>query len=222
MITVEDPVEYRLAGLNQVQIHDKIDLTFARVLRAALRQDPDVILVGEMRDQATVETGLRAAMTGHMVLSTLHTEDAISTPLRLIDMGAPRYMVAMSLQLVLAQRLVRLICEACAQPHALLPNEHNWLRQGIGERLEALRCRKGTGCGRCNNTGYVGRSGIYEMLEMTRAVTEAANSGDPNVFAAAAREQMGGQTLRGSALQLVVDGRTTVEEAMKASSEFDD
>ena len=222
VITVEDPVEYRLAGLNQVQIHDKIDLTFARVLRAALRQDPDVILVGEMRDQATVETGLRAAMTGHMVLSTLHTEDAISTPLRLIDMGAPRYMVAMSLQLVLAQRLVRLICEACAQPHALLPNEHNWLRQGIGERLEALRCRKGTGCGRCNNTGYVGRSGIYEMLEMTRAVTEAANSGDPNVFAAAAREQMGGQTLRGSALQLVVDGRTTVEEAMKASSEFDD
>ena len=221
VITVEDPVEYRLPGINQVQIHDKIELTFERVLRAALRQDPDVILVGEMRDQATVETGLRAAITGHMVLSTLHTNDAASTPIRLLDMGAPPYMVAMSLQLVLAQRLIRLVCDACAQPHAPLPSEQHWLRQALGDRLDTLRLRKGTGCSRCNNTGYVGRSGIYEMLEMTRVVTEAANSGDPNAFAAAAREQMGGQTLRDSALQLVTDGRTTVEEAMKASSEFD-
>jgi MSHA biogenesis protein MshL len=106
IITVEDPVEYRLPGINQVQVHDKIELTFARVLRSVLRQDPDVILVGEMRDQETVETGLRAALTGHMVLSTLHTNDALTTPIRLLDMGAPRYMVAMSLQLVLAQRLV--------------------------------------------------------------------------------------------------------------------
>ena len=113
IITVEDPVEYRLPGINQVQIHEKIDLTFSRVLRTALRQDPDVILVGEMRDQGTVETGLRAAMTGHMVFSTLHTNDAVSTPIRLLDMGAPRYMVAMSLQVVLAQRLLRLVCESC-------------------------------------------------------------------------------------------------------------
>ena len=221
VITVEDPVEYRLPGINQVQIHDKIELTFERVLRAALRQDPDVILVGEMRDQATVETGLRAAITGHMVLSTLHTNDAASTPIRLLDMGAPPYMVAMSLQLVLAQRLIRLVCDACAQPYTPLPSEQHWLRQALGDRLDTLRLRKGTGCSRCNNTGYVGRSGIYEMLEMTRVVMEAANSGDPNAFAAAAREQMGGQTLRDSALQLVTDGRTTVEEAMKASSEFD-
>ena len=222
LITVEDPVEYRLPGINQVQIHDKIDLTFARVLRAALRQDPDVILVGEMRDQATVETGLRASMTGHMVLSTLHTNDAASTPARLIDMGAPSYMVAMSLQLVLAQRLIRLVCEACAQPHALLPNERHWLMQDLGDQVDTHRYRKGAGCNRCNNTGFVGRSGVYEMLEMTRAVTEAANSGNANTFAAAVREQMAGLTLRSAALRLVIEGRTTVEEAMKASSEFQD
>src|SRR5690606_12656697 len=114
IITVEDPVEYRLPGLNQVQVMDKIDLSFDRVLRAALRQDPDVILVGEIRDKATAEIGLRAAMTGHLVLSTLHTNDAASTPARLIDMGVPRWMVALSLQLVVAQRLVRTICPSCA------------------------------------------------------------------------------------------------------------
>ena len=123
IITVEDPVEYRLPRINQVQVHEKIELTFGRILRSALRQDPDVILVGEMRDQETVEIGLRAAMTGHMVLSTLHTNDAISTPIRLLDMGAPRYMVAMSLHLVLAQRLVRMVCESCMQEHRLLPSE---------------------------------------------------------------------------------------------------
>jgi MSHA biogenesis protein MshE len=118
IITVEDPVEYRLPGVNQVQVNEKIELGFDRVLRAALRQDPDVILVGEMRDQATVETGMRAAMTGHMVFSTLHTNDAVSTPVRLLDMGAPRYMVALSLQLVIAQRLVSVICKSCAKEHS--------------------------------------------------------------------------------------------------------
>ncbi|MBZ0133145.1 MAG: GspE/PulE family protein, partial [Rhodocyclaceae bacterium] len=121
IITVEDPVEYRLSGINQVQVNDKIELSFERVLRSALRQDPDVILVGEMRDQITAEIGLRAAITGHMVLSTLHTNDAASTPIRLLDMGVPRYMVAMSLQMVIAQRLVRVICEHCARPRTLNP-----------------------------------------------------------------------------------------------------
>jgi len=222
IITVEDPVEYRLPGINQVQIHEKIELTFGRVLRSALRQDPDVILVGEMRDQGTVETGLRAAMTGHMVLSTLHTNDAVSTPIRLLDMGAPRYMVAMSLQLVLAQRLIRMVCESCAQPYTLQPNEHEWLRHDLGDRVDSFKYRKGTGCGQCNNTGYVGRTGVYEMLEMTRPVVEAANSGDPSAFVAAARVQMGGRTLRRAAVEFVVRGRSTVEEAMKASSEFED
>jgi MSHA biogenesis protein MshE len=222
IITVEDPVEYRLPGINQVQIHEKIDLSFGRVLRSALRQDPDVILVGEMRDQGTVETGLRAAMTGHLVLSTLHTNDAVSTPIRLLDMGAPAYMVAMSLQLVLAQRLVRLVCEGCAQPHEPAPQERAWLRHVLGDGVDAHRYRKGAGCHLCNDTGYAGRTGVYEMLEMTRPVVDAANQQDPALFVDAARRQMGRQTLRQAAVDLVVAGRSTVEEAMKASSEFDD
>ncbi len=222
IITVEDPVEYRLPGINQVQIHEKIELTFARVLRTALRQDPDVILVGEMRDQGTVETGLRAAMTGHMVLSTLHTNDAVSTPIRLLDMGAPRYMVAMSLQVVVAQRLLRLVCESCGEPAQLAPNEEVWVRNELGDRAVATQFRKGRGCTQCNGTGYLGRTGVYEMLEMTRPVVEAANQPDPAVFIEAARRQIAGRTLKDHALELVVQGRTTVEEAMRIGTQVDD
>jgi len=221
IITVEDPVEYRLPGINQVQIHEKIELTFARVLRTALRQDPDVILVGEMRDQSTVETGLRAAMTGHLVLSTLHTNDAVSTPIRLLDMGAPRYMVAMSLQVVVAQRLMRIICESCAQPTELLANEHEWMRNHIGAAADGRTYLKGRGCAQCNGTGYLGRTGVYEMLEMTRPVVEAANQPDPARFVEAARTQMAGQMLTDHAVQLVISGRTTVEEAMRISTQLD-
>jgi MSHA biogenesis protein MshE len=222
IITVEDPVEYRLARINQVQVQDKIDLTFGRILRAALRQDPDVILVGEMRDQETVETGLRAAMTGHMVLSTLHTNDALSTPIRLLDMGAPRYMVAMSLHLVLAQRLVRMVCESCMREAPLLPSEHEWLRHELGDRVDGFKYVRGVGCSQCNSTGYLGRSGVYEMLEMTRPVVEAANSGDIRLFMDAARREMAGSTLRRHASMLAAQGRTTVEEAMRVSSQFED
>ena len=222
IITVEDPVEYRLPRINQVQVQEKIDLNFSRILRSALRQDPDVILVGEMRDQETVEVGLRAAMTGHMVLSTLHTNDAISTPVRLLDMGAPRYMVAMSLHLVLAQRLVRLTCESCAQEYRPLPAEHEWLRHELGQAVDAHRYLKGVGCSHCNNTGYLGRTGVYEMLEMTRPVIEAANSSDPSLFVEVARRQMQGHTLRRHAAGLATEGRTTVEEAMKVSSQLED
>ncbi len=222
IITVEDPVEYRLPGINQVQIHEKIDLTFSRVLRSGLRQDPDVILVGEMRDQDTVETGLRAAMTGHMVFSTLHTNDAISTPIRLIDMGAPRYMVAMSLQVVLAQRLMRLICESCGEAAQLSPQQQEWMQQALGNPTALSACRIGRGCTQCNGTGYLGRTGVYEMLEMTRPVVEAANQSDPATFMQVARKQMQGQMLKDHAVELVVQGRTTVEEAMRIHSQVDD
>ena len=222
IITVEDPVEYRLPGINQVQVQEKISLTFGRVLRAALRQDPDVILVGEMRDQETVEVGLRAAMTGHMVLSTLHTNDALSTPIRLLDMGAPRYMVALSLRLVLAQRLVRLICEGCAQLHQPTPAEQEWLRNELIDDASKHRFMRGTGCSQCNATGYIGRTGIYEMLEMTRAVVQAANESDPARFVEAARRQMEGNTLRRNAAHLAARGITTIEEAMKVASQVDD
>lgn len=222
LITVEDPVEYRLPGINQVQVNEKIELDFARVLRSALRQDPDIVLVGEMRDQETAQIGLRAAMTGHLVLSTLHTNDAASTPLRLMDMGVPRYMVGGSLQAVLAQRLVRVICESCTVPDPLVPNQRAWLRAELAELAESTPFFHGKGCSHCNGTGYRGRTGVYELLEMTRAVTDAVNHPDPSHFLKVAQAQMGGDTLRRHAVQLAVEGRTTVLEAMRISNQLED
>ncbi|MCX7897357.1 MAG: GspE/PulE family protein [Rhodocyclaceae bacterium] len=222
IITVEDPVEYRLPGLNQVQIQEKIDLTFARVLRSALRQDPDIILVGEMRDQETAEIGMRAAMTGHLVLSTLHTNDALSTPVRLLDMGVPRYMVALSIQLVLAQRLVRVICPNCREPYLPEPHEREWLKYELGTAGDEHRYFKGRGCAHCANTGYAGRQAVYEFLEMTNALVEAANRGDPNEFMQLGRQQMAGNTLRRDAVRLVLEGRTTIEEAMRVATQLEE
>jgi MSHA biogenesis protein MshE len=222
LITVEDPVEYRLPGINQVQVNDKIELSFARVLRSALRQDPDIVLVGEMRDQETAQIGLRAAMTGHLVLSTLHTNDAASTPLRLMDMGVPRYMVGGSLQAVLAQRLVRVICESCSEPHQPMPAERAWLRAELGELAETTPFFHGRGCSHCNGTGYRGRTGVYELLEMTRAVTDAANHPDPSHFLKVAHAEMAGNTLRRHGVQLAVEGGTTISEAMRISNQVED
>ena len=223
IITVEDPVEYRLPGVNQVQVHDKIELTFERVLRSALRQDPDVILVGEMRDRATAEIGLRAAMTGHLVLSTLHTNDAASTPIRLLDMGVPAYMVAMSLNLVIAQRLVRLVCEDCSTPHQPSAQEMAWLHHACrgNDGARPLRFARGIGCSRCNGTGYSGRTAVYEMLEMTQSLVEVANSGAPIEFVRLAREQIGRDTLLNHALQLVGSGRTTIDEAKRVAAQLE-
>jgi MSHA biogenesis protein MshE len=222
LITVEDPVEYRLAGINQVQVNDKIDLNFARVLRSALRQDPDIVLVGEMRDQETAQIGLRAAMTGHLVLSTLHTNDAVSTPLRLMDMGVPRYMVGSSLQAVLAQRLVRTICESCTTPYTPTPTEREWLSLELNDKVDKARYFHGKGCSHCNGMGYRGRTGVYELLEMTRAVVDAANDPDPAHFLKVAQQQMAGETLRRHAVQLVVQGRTTITEAMRISNQVEE
>ena len=222
LITVEDPIEYRLPGINQVQVNDKIELNFARVLRSALRQDPDIVLVGEMRDQETAQIGLRAAMTGHLVLSTLHTNDAASTPLRLMDMGVPRYMVSGSLQAVLAQRLVRVICESCSEPYQLPAPERAWLRAELGDRAETVPFFHGRGCSHCNGTGYRGRTGVYELLEMTRAVNEAVNHPDPSHFLKVAHAEMRGETLRRSGVRLAIQGRTTVSEAMRISNQMED
>ncbi|MEW6132899.1 MAG: ATPase, T2SS/T4P/T4SS family [Pseudomonadota bacterium] len=222
LITVEDPVEYRLPGANQVQINEKIDLTFTRVLRSALRQDPDVILVGEMRDQETAQIGMRAAMTGHLVLSTLHTNDAASTPVRLLDMGVPAYLVATSLQVVLAQRLVRRICESCSEPYQIKPTEREWLKGELGDMTEKHRYYHGRGCSHCNGTGYLGRTGVYEMLEMTEALTDAITHHDPTHFVKLANAQMAGRTLRRHVTNLVVTGKTTVAEAMRVSNLFED
>ena len=221
IITVEDPVEYRLSGITQVQVNDKIELSFSKVLRSTLRQDPDVILVGEMRDPETAEIGLRAAITGHLVLSTLHTRDAASTPFRLLDMGVPAYMVATSLQAVIAQRLVRINCEVCSEPHEPDAHETAWLSGLLqeGERINALR---GRGCSTCNGTGYTGRQGVYEMLEMDAELTQSASRSDPAAFLRAARERLAGQTLTYHALELVRQGRTSLAEAMRVGYDLED
>ena len=222
IITVEDPIEYRLPGINQVQVNAKIDLTYARILRAALRQDPDVILVGEMRDEETVHIGLRAVMTGHMVFSTLHTRDAASTLSRLVDMGAPRYMVAATVQVVLAQRLLRRVCESCSEPYSPTPQEVEWLEhQGI-QRGSWGELKHGRGCSRCNNTGYLGRVGVYEMLEMTEPLVEAAAHDDASRCTQAARESMQGKTMLDRALELMTQGQTSVAEVMRISNQVED
>lgn len=225
IITVEDPVEYRLPGLNQVQVHDKIDLTFSRVLRACLRQDPDVLLVGEMRDQETAEIGLRAAMTGHLVVSTLHTNDAAGAVLRLSDMGVPPYMAALGLRLVLAQRLVRVVCDSCRMPYEPAAHEHEWMAKELalmqsedGAPLQQGGFFKGVGCNSCHQTGYRGRTGIYEMIEMTPEMTHAASQGDHIAFNQIAQKQFANYTLKRDAIRLVQAGRTTIAEAMRAST----
>ncbi|MBL4954398.1 Flp pilus assembly complex ATPase component TadA, partial [Neobacillus sp. YIM B02564] len=205
---------YKLAGVNQVQVNDKIELDFARVLRASLRQDPDVVLVGEMRDQETAQIGMRAALTGHLVFSTLHTNDAVSTPNRLLDMGVPPYIMASALQLVLAQRLVRVICDVCDEPHALSLLEREWLKAELGNRVDEHDFRHGRGCSHCNSSGYRGRIGVYEMLEMTQSLADIASESNPQAFIREAERQMNGWTLRRHAVQLAVEGKTTVAEAM--------
>src|SRR5467141_1493507 len=216
VITVEDPIEYRLAGLNQIQVNDKIDLTFATVLRSALRQDPDVMLIGEMRDTETAQIGLRAAITGHMVLSTLHVREAASAPMRLLDMGVPRYMVATSLQAVIAQRLVRLICESCGEDHSPTLQERRFVEAGWGGSGQGGD-RKGKGCTHCNGSGYRGRSGVYEMLEMTPRLVEAAAKEDVGAFVRIAEEEMAGHRFVHHAAELAANGRTTLHEVMRIS-----
>ena len=222
IITVEDPIEYRLAGLNQVQVNEKIDLTFARVLRSTLRQDPDIILVGEMRDPETAQIGLRAALTGHMVFSTLHTRDAASTPIRLIDMGAPRYMVASSLQAVIAQRLVRVNCPSCAEPYQPSEQEVQWLQGSERDDGKPVQLMRGRGCQLCHLTGYAGRTGVYEMLEMDAVLTAAVNREDTTEFSQLAVRHMAGKSMRHHAAQLAFAGRTTLAEAIRVGSELED
>ncbi|OIR18239.1 type II secretion system protein E [mine drainage metagenome] len=222
IITVEDPVEYRLPGINQVQVNEKIELTFSRVLRSALRQDPDIILVGEMRDAETAQIGMRAAMTGHLVLSTLHTRDTAGTLFRLVDMGAPKYMVASSVQAVLAQRLLRRVCESCSEKHIPTPQEGEWLEAEGVARGDWGTLLHGRGCSHCNGTGYHGRMGVYEMLEMGQALVEAAAHDDNSHFMQVARDHLKGKTLLDAALREMKLGRTSVSEVMRISNQVED
>jgi MSHA biogenesis protein MshE len=216
IITVEDPIEYRLPRINQVQTNAKIGLDFASILRTTLRQDPDVIMVGEMRDQETVEIGLRGALTGHLVLSTLHTNDAVTSAIRLIDMGAAPYLVATSLRGIVAQRLVRRICENCKTTSAPSVQEQAWVRFLMPE-LENATFYKGTGCNTCNHTGYKGRIGVFEMLEMNEDMMESLRENNTQGFVDATKANKDFTPLSHMALDYAAEGKTSLDEVFKVA-----
>ena len=213
ILTAEDPVEYRIPRLNQVQVNPKIGLDFSTLLRTFLRQDPDIILVGEMRDQETVEIGLRASLTGHLVLSTLHTNDAIDSALRLIDMGAPGYLVASAVRAVVAQRLIRKVCPDCKTEETLDDARQQWLNVRFPNQVSATFMH-GRGCQSCNLTGYRGRIGVFEMLELEAHMMDALRSNDAVGFAEAARASAGYKPLLASAMDLALQGIVSLDEVM--------
>ncbi len=222
IITAEDPVEYRLERINQVQIHPRIGLDFGRVLRTALRQDPDVILVGEMRDRETVDIGLRAAMTGHLVFSTLHTVSAVATANRLFDMGAPGYLVAAALHSIIAQRLVRRVCDSCSEPAKLTDGQSAWLQAQLGgEDVGDVQFMHGKGCNYCHLTGYRGRIGVYELLEMDAGLTDALRREDLTDFTALAAEKKSYVPLVNCALDYARQGVTSIEEVIRVVGGLD-
>jgi type II secretory ATPase GspE/PulE/Tfp pilus assembly ATPase PilB-like protein len=211
--TVEDPVEYRLAGINQVQVKPEIDLTFASCLRSILRQDPDIVLIGEIRDKETVEIAIKASLTGHLVLSTFHTNDAPSAITRLINMGIEPYLLSSSLNLVVAQRLVRKICEKCKEPTTLSEQVLKRLKVDPAKLKNAKLCH-GKGCSACGNTGYHGRLPIFEFLvmdhEMRELVTAAATESQ---LRAASRKKGYGGLLESGVIKML-HGLTTAEEVL--------
>ena len=224
IVTIEDPVEYQLSKVNQVHTKPDIGLTFAAGLRSILRQDPDIIMVGEIRDRETADICIRSALTGHLVLSTLHTNDAVSAITRLTDMGVEPYLLTASLSLVMAQRLVRRICEDCAQPTQPPPELVERLTRVSGDPAMggctpggtpdgSWRFLRGTGCRRCGNSGYFGRIAIYEQFVITEAVKALVAEGAPLQQVKHAAQQGGLRTLFEGALRKVRDGRTTLEEA---------
>ena len=215
IITIEDPVEYYLARVNQVQVNNRIGLDFATVLRSVLRQDPDIVLVGEMRDQETVQIGLRAAMTGHLVLSTLHTNDSISSALRLADMGAESYLVASALRGVLAQRLVKRVCTFCAKKHEPDISEIAWLESVTKLPPEKWQFAMGEGCVQCNNTGYRGRVAIHEILILDDQMLSALRRNNVDEFTLAAKQSPLYQSLLESVMQLALQGTTSLEEVYR-------
>jgi type IV pilus assembly protein PilB len=218
--TVEDPVEYRLAGINQIQVKPEIGLDFSRCLRAILRQDPDVVLIGEIRDKETVDIAIKASLTGHLVLSTFHTNDAPSTISRLTHMGIERYLLASTLNLIIAQRLVRRICEACREPVKL--SEETLRPLGIDPRAakDAVFYR-GKGCNACSNTGYSGRFPIFEFLAVDGDMAERIVTNQTESQIRTAARQKGHGSLLESGVRAVLRGQTTTEEILRVASASD-
>jgi type IV pilus assembly protein PilB len=214
IMTAEDPVEFNLVGVNQVQVREQIGLNFAAALRSFLRQDPNIILVGEIRDFETAEIAVKAALTGHLVLSTLHTNDAPSTVNRLMNMGIEPFLVASSVHLICAQRLVRRVCSNCKEPSPLPPAA--LLQAGFShDDANSVTPQKGTGCDRCNLTGYKGRVGLYEVMEITEELRELILVGASGLELRRKAIDDGMITLRMSGLRKVKDGVTTIEEVVR-------
>ena len=222
IVTVEDPVEYRLDRISQVQVNPRIGLNFASVLRSALRQDPDIIMVGEMRDSETVEIGVSAAMTGHLVLSTLHTNDTISTATRLMDMGVEGYLLASTLRTIIAQRLVRKVCASCSEDYSPTEFEAGWLRDDLLIDVNRYQYKKGRGCKQCGETGYQGRMGVYELLDMNSELAEKLRHDDSQGFVEAAERAPGYQPLVMVAHAHASNGLTTIEEMLRLAGEVPD
>jgi len=222
IISIEDPIEYRLPRINQVQINAEIGLNFSHVLRASLRQDPDVILIGEMRDEETVEIGLRAAITGHLVLSTLHTQNAISTLSRLLDMGAKPYLIAAALRAVIAQRLVRKICRYCREIYQPSPQEKaSFHLLSSSHSLEEKTLYHGIGCAHCHHTGYQGSIGIFEILVLDEKLVHSLLNHNMILFAELSQKQLAGCSLRDSLIELVLSGITSLSEAQRIARGLD-
>ena len=214
IVTVEDPVEYDLSGINQVQVNTRADLTFSSALRAILRQDPDVVMIGEIRDVETAEIAIQAALTGHLVLSTLHTSDSAGAITRLIDMGIAPFLIASSLGLVIAERLVRLLCPQCREP--FLVTEKN--QQDLGIDFDSsLQLFKPIGCEKCDNSGYRGRLGIYEMLPISHSIEELImeKGASTSIFRQAQNEGL--ISLRDSGLEKAKLGLTSLDEVLRVS-----
>jgi type IV pilus assembly protein PilB len=216
IMTAEDPVEFNLPGINQVQIRENIGLNFAAALRSFLRQDPNIILVGEIRDYETAEIAVKAALTGHLVLSTLHTNDAPSTVSRMVNMGIEPFLVGTAVNLIQAQRLVRRVCARCkVDVTAEVPVK---TLQDIGftpEQLGSFKVMKGKGCGTCNNTGYKGRVGLYEVMEISEGIRDLIMVGATAVEIKRKALDEGMLTLRMSGLEKIRNGVTTVEEVLR-------
>ncbi len=218
IVTVEDPVEYRLPRINQVQVNQKVGLDFSRFLRAVLRLDPDVILVGEIRDLETAQAALRASLTGHLVMSTLHTNDAISTTLRLMDMGLESYLIASAINCILAQRLIRQICNRCQQPATLTDSDRIWLQATIKE--PEFQCFEGVGCNQCNDTGYHGRVGVYELLKFDEPMMDALRQEDQSLFSTLATNSDRYHPMIDHCVEKLRSGTTTVSEVMRLTDSF--
>ena len=217
IITVEDPIEYMLSGINQVQVNEDIELTFGRVLRSILRQAPNIIMIGEIRDLETAEIAIEASLTGHLVFSTLHTNDAPSAITRLIDMGVKPFLVASALQSVMAQRLVRCICPECREPYT----PTSWELETFGlteDKLKGATLFKGTGCRACSNTGYRGRIAIFELMTVSEDLQKLIYQRVPSTEIRKVARQMGMKTLREDGMLKVLSGVTTLEEIMRVTA----